>query len=254
MTRVLVCGGRDFADEVSAWNALSRLFDEIGEPSMIIHGGAPGADSIAEDYAQQTFCRSHVFRANWKKHGKSAGPIRNQRMIDEGRPELVVAFPGGRGTADMVRRARAANIEVIEVAPSPKQVERAYPMPSITPHSIDRAASHAAVGTARREGRGLTRRASLAGGVGKAFDASLVLPLRDQPRGEVVELVPAAIGVAIRVRGIGARCVVPALGVRPARGVLEKLKLVFSCVFHALKSRRGKFRDVRKSFGEIRNV
>lgn len=125
-------------------------------------------------------------------------------------------------------------------------------MRTITTHSIDRAASHAAIGTARREGRGLTRRASLAGGVGKAFDASLVLPLRDQPRGEVVELVPAAIGVAIRVRGIGARCVVPALGAPPARG--QKIKLCLSVLSHALKSRRGKFRDVRKSFGEIRNV
>ncbi|MCE7028458.1 DUF2493 domain-containing protein [Jiella avicenniae] len=114
--RVLVCGGRDFSDENAAWNNLSRLFDEIGDPSIIIHGGSPGADSIAEDYAQRTNCRSHAFRANWKKHGKAAGPICNQRMIDEGKPDVVVAFPGGRGTADMVRRAKDAGIRVIEVS------------------------------------------------------------------------------------------------------------------------------------------
>ena len=52
-----------------------------------------------------------LFPADWKVRGRAAGHIRNQQMLDEGRPHLVVAFPGGRGTADMVRRARAAGIE-----------------------------------------------------------------------------------------------------------------------------------------------
>lgn len=114
--RVLVCGGRDFTDESAAWNALSRLFDERGEPEIIIHGGASGADAIAADYAHRNRIRCHAYRAAWRKHGKAAGPIRNQRMIDEGRPDLVVALPGGRGTADMVSRAKAAGIEVVEIA------------------------------------------------------------------------------------------------------------------------------------------
>jgi hypothetical protein len=50
--------------------------------------------------------------ADWNTHGRAAGPIRNQRMLDEVKPELVVAFPGGRGTADMVRRAREAGVNV----------------------------------------------------------------------------------------------------------------------------------------------
>jgi len=54
--------------------------------------------------------------ANWAELGRKAGPIRNQQMLDEGKPNLVVAFPGGRGTADIVRRARAAGIEVVEFA------------------------------------------------------------------------------------------------------------------------------------------
>jgi len=53
--------------------------------------------------------------ANWAGLGRKAGPIRNQEMLDQGRPNMVVAFPGGRGTADMVRRARGAGVEVIEV-------------------------------------------------------------------------------------------------------------------------------------------
>lgn len=54
-----------------------------------------------------------TFRANSRKHGRAAGPIRNQQMLDEGKPHLVVAFPGGTGTADMVRRAQAAGVLVL---------------------------------------------------------------------------------------------------------------------------------------------
>ncbi len=57
-----------------------------------------------------------VYEADWHEHGRAAGPIRNARMIAEGRPDLVIAFPGGRGTADMVSRARKAGIEVREVS------------------------------------------------------------------------------------------------------------------------------------------
>lgn len=57
--------------------------------------------------------------ADWKTHGRAAGPIRNQRMIDEWKPTLVIAFAGGRGTADMIRRAKAAGIEVREVPAPP---------------------------------------------------------------------------------------------------------------------------------------
>jgi hypothetical protein len=56
-----------------------------------------------------------VYVAQWKKHGRAAGPIRNQRMLDEGKPDLVVAFPGGRGTADMIRRAERAGVPVQQV-------------------------------------------------------------------------------------------------------------------------------------------
>lgn len=54
--------------------------------------------------------------ADWSKYGKAAGPMRNQKMLDEYKPDLVVALPGGRGTADMVSRARVAGVEVIEAS------------------------------------------------------------------------------------------------------------------------------------------
>jgi hypothetical protein len=55
-----------------------------------------------------------VYRADWAKHGRSAGPIRNQRMLSDGKPDKVMAFPGGRGTRGMIALARAAGVEVLE--------------------------------------------------------------------------------------------------------------------------------------------
>jgi hypothetical protein len=113
--RVLVCGGRDFADRQLAIDTLDSLDAERGI-GRIIHGAARGADTLADEWAAARGVPVERFHADWRAHGKAAGPLRNQRMLDEGRPGLVVAFPGGRGTADMVRRARAAGVEVIEVA------------------------------------------------------------------------------------------------------------------------------------------
>lgn len=112
--RVLVCGGRDFADVTAVVNYLFRI-DDHSPITSIIHGGATGADQLGSEAAKLLQVPCHVFPANWKRDGKAAGPIRNQRMLDEGKPDLVVAFAGGRGTADMVRRARDAHISVEEV-------------------------------------------------------------------------------------------------------------------------------------------
>jgi hypothetical protein len=108
MTRVLVCGGRDYDDRDHIWNTLTAIPDV----TCIIHGCATGADSEAMIVAEALGIKHAPFRADWRTHGKAAGPIRNQRMLDEGKPDLVVAFPGGRGTADMVRRARLAGLPV----------------------------------------------------------------------------------------------------------------------------------------------
>ena len=56
-----------------------------------------------------------AFPAEWKKHGKAAGPIRNRKMLQDGKPDLVLAFPGGRGTANMVELATDAGIRVMHV-------------------------------------------------------------------------------------------------------------------------------------------
>lgn len=113
--RVLVCGGRDFDDVDLVYQVLDKLHSQI-PISCIIEGGARGADSIAAMWSRQRNLAEHSrFEANWSVHGKKAGPIRNQRMLSEGKPDLVIAFPGGRGTADMVARAKKAGIETCEI-------------------------------------------------------------------------------------------------------------------------------------------
>lgn len=132
MTRVLVCGGRNFGvaprygspdDEAhaSAERASLRLtLDALHRDYVfdaVIHGGAHGADMLAGEWAAISGVEAACFPAEWSKYGHRAGPLRNERMLAEGQPDLVVAFPGSKGTAHMVRIAREAGVEVIEVGP-----------------------------------------------------------------------------------------------------------------------------------------
>ena len=116
--RVLICGGRDF-DSGKVWYWLEHCMRaEVGfigafHVECIIHGGAKGADSAAARWAESEGIKVLAFSADWKKHGKAAGPIRNRRMIVDGSPDVVIAFPGGKGTANMVKLAEEYGIRVI---------------------------------------------------------------------------------------------------------------------------------------------
>lgn len=109
--RVLVCGGRDFANRELVNAILDGAANGAGL-SCVIQGGANGADKLAREWAWSREVACETFEADWSR-GKAGGPIRNQRMLDDGKPELVIAFPGGAGTADMVSRANRAGIPVI---------------------------------------------------------------------------------------------------------------------------------------------
>lgn len=112
--RVLVCGGRDFSNIAFVWTHLDRLHTEL-KFTHLIQGGARGADSIARDWARtKPEIERYVSYADWDKHGNAAGPIRNKHML-EWKPDLVIAFAGGAGTADMVRQARAAGVDVRQI-------------------------------------------------------------------------------------------------------------------------------------------
>jgi hypothetical protein len=107
--KVLVCGGRYFSDYASLSKELARLEPE---PDLIIQGGASGADRLAKKWALHNGVNCHQEPALWRLHGKRAGPIRNVKMLQLN-PDICVAFPGGRGTADMVRRCLDAGISVL---------------------------------------------------------------------------------------------------------------------------------------------
>lgn len=104
---VLVCGGRDFTDFKLVSAELAKL-----KPARVVAGCARGADHLALAWAEISGVDWKRYYANWNIHGPAAGPIRNQRMLESERIDLVLAFPGGRGTADMVRRAKAKGVAV----------------------------------------------------------------------------------------------------------------------------------------------
>jgi hypothetical protein len=123
--RVLVCGGRLYNDRPHIFTTLTQLNRELGPFTTLIHGAASGTDTEA-------MCWAHLvanipdtpYPANWKMYGRSAGHIRNKQMLTEGKPSLVIAFPGGRGTANMIKQAQAASIEVIVIEAKPPQSGR----------------------------------------------------------------------------------------------------------------------------------
>jgi hypothetical protein len=85
--------------------------------AILIHGDSSNADRLAGEWAEDKGIEVLARPVDWKKHGRAAGPIRNQVMLADG-PQLVVAFPGSKGTAEMVRKARNAGLEVVVVDPS----------------------------------------------------------------------------------------------------------------------------------------
>lgn len=116
--KILVCGGRTYGlkkDEAEIiFQSLDLLHDTYGITCLVV-GCANGADTIAYEWAKaKGNIIIHKHEAEWKKYGKKAGVLRNIKMLEENEDiELVVAFPGGKGTADMVNRAKRKNKEVV---------------------------------------------------------------------------------------------------------------------------------------------
>lgn len=123
MTRVLIFGGRDWNNQGAMTEALNALH-QTHAFTLVINGGQVsrdreqnrlyGADWQAAVWAQREGVPLIYFYANWSE-GKKAGPLRNQRMLASGRPDLGVQFPGGSGTRDMRRRLDEAGVPVVDV-------------------------------------------------------------------------------------------------------------------------------------------
>lgn len=112
--RVLVCGGRNYSD----WDYLKFILDAAHKSfpiNCIIHGCAAGADSLADRWARENNVSIERYPADWEKYGKRAGPIRNLEMLSRSHPDMVIAFPGGSGTAHMKRIAEAHGVHTVTV-------------------------------------------------------------------------------------------------------------------------------------------
>lgn len=118
----MATGGRGYRDRQCVFDTLDELHatSRIG---VVIHGACSrvengvtvlcGADRWADEWGRERGAVVIPCPADWDAHGRAAGPIRNAAMVREHAPDVVVAFPGGRGTADMVRQAERALITVV---------------------------------------------------------------------------------------------------------------------------------------------
>lgn len=126
--RVLVCGGRDFTDANFIRTALENLLfvgNKIPSELFIIEGAGPGVNGqpscdqlvyewrVANRIPGMRFPVDHVLDGPWP----GAGPRRNLRMFKQGNPERGIAFPGGKGTANMVGIMKRAGLNVLELKP-----------------------------------------------------------------------------------------------------------------------------------------
>ncbi|MFQ6539425.1 SLOG family protein [Aphanothece stagnina] len=130
-------GGRDLAwpHQRVAAELLARSGGRLVH--LLLHGGARGADAAISRAAHQLGWPAHALPAEWRRHGRAAGPIRNRQLLELAITQaeacstagslvsvLVVAFPGGAGTASLVQQARRmasrapVPITVVEVSPS----------------------------------------------------------------------------------------------------------------------------------------
>lgn len=121
--KVLVCGGRDFNDHGFLEHALNEINKEVGGISFIINGSCEGADRLSSRWAGDHGIHYAEMPALWRYNGKSAGPKRNKAMLECIDLDLIVAFPGGKGTEDMVKLGYANDIEVIDLRDAQVEAE-----------------------------------------------------------------------------------------------------------------------------------
>lgn len=117
--RVLFCGDREWTDKELIHNVLVSF---LRLPEVLIEGECRGADVLSREVAEAEGIPVLPFPAEWSRYDRAAGPIRNQKMLDEGKPSLVVAFHDdlgrSKGTKRMISQALKAGIKVLHVSHS----------------------------------------------------------------------------------------------------------------------------------------
>ena len=113
--RILICGDRNWTDEAKIRKAVLEIHSET-TIELVIEGGARGADALGKIVGRSLGIEVISFPADWVKFGRPAGPIRNRQMLQEGKPDLVLAFHNNimesKGTKDMIKASEKAGIPV----------------------------------------------------------------------------------------------------------------------------------------------
>ena len=112
--RVVVGGSRYQTDEKMVFDVLDHLHAKT-PITLLVHGACKGTDLLCEAWAMKRGIPTVAYEPDWDRWGRSAGPRRNSEMLQSEKPDLVIAFPGGRGTADLVKRATSMQLPIARV-------------------------------------------------------------------------------------------------------------------------------------------
>lgn len=118
MYTILVTGGREFGHDPDQKALIYAALDDVllkWGRFRLIQGGAKGADATAKQWANDREIECMQYDADWKKYGARAGVLRNTEMLIMTQPHMVVAFPGGNGTVNMVKQAEERKVLVWRV-------------------------------------------------------------------------------------------------------------------------------------------
>jgi len=109
--KILIAGGRNFTDKQFLEEYMSKY---LGEVTLVISGTAKGADRLGEKWAEDNNIPVERYPAQWSRYGGAAGPIRNKEMLDKGKPDLVIVFEGGKGSAHMAMISKKSGVKTME--------------------------------------------------------------------------------------------------------------------------------------------
>ncbi|KQN63869.1 MULTISPECIES: DUF2493 domain-containing protein [Rahnella] len=112
--RVLICAGRFYAD-IHTVERVLELYAHSQHIRVLIHGGHQSLGAMIERWARDADVHVVRYPANWALHGKYAEIRRNLFMIEDSRPDIILAFSGGEDTAECIKLARQAGIKVMEM-------------------------------------------------------------------------------------------------------------------------------------------
>lgn len=124
--RVAVCGGKDFLATYLIGSVLLRLHRDSHISELLI-GNCRGVDAIVAEWAERTGIPVSYYNSDWLSYGADADDVRNQTLLAE-RPDIIVLFPGGKRTNDLLNKAiEAGHQNILRVDPARKKPARKKP-------------------------------------------------------------------------------------------------------------------------------